>query len=738
MAKKYHLEIPKENISRNGIKKNPFGTSVPRANHSEHGVHLRVVKDNFKYFEFSKKDINVISEIFLQLSTAKKFSIKSQTTKLENLGFKLVSLVPENESVGNFKIEDRKFEEFESKLEEYISSEDNTYKTYFAAIENINPIPKEDKLPKEINIESTEKYNVVINFYSGLKTEDIVDLEKVLNIDFKELQLDYSFSNISNKLITVKSRLNGKEIGRVLNDFNSIKNIQLNQEYFITNSVKGNAINAGINITSPSSSSAICIFDSGITTTGNILPNLVRSRINNYLPSQSVSPQYSHGTFVASRCIFGDDIEYQISQNSLTPYCYVIDVPVFGLDVKGQICGLNDFDLGDAITEVVESLYTEVKVYNLSLGNPMSVVDNNHSHLATTLDVLSKEYDVLFVVSSGNISINLGTYPGDHFNHPNARIGSPAESLLALTVGSIAKYEYTTSLSRENHISPFSKIGPGADGGLKPELVTHGGNLLAPYNLNPFSRIASCGLYDDGVSVSYDNGTSFSSPIVSRYAQILFDYYPFANTNLIKALLIHFSEKRNVFENFEFDYKYTGFGEPIIEKAIYANDSATYLYQGNLDVDNYEYIKFNIPEQFANADIDSILKLKITIVYNPEVDVNSNYEYSKSRLSAKLVKNSEKGHVEVNLSGSNNYYKQWSPILQFEKSFIRNFIAGEWFVQLRLYTRGSLDVNYTQDYSIIIEVIDGNGAINVYDIIKSDTSLKYGPHDDIDDNINYA
>lgn len=738
MSKKYHFEIPKENISKKEISKNPFGKSVPRENFSEHGISLRQLKDNFKEIEFSKKDINTINEIFLQVGTVKNFSIKGQSTKLESLGFKLVSLVPENESLGNFKINGYKFEEFELKLEEYISSDDNTYKTYFAPIENISPIPKEDKLSKEINLESTDKYDVIITFFSGLKTEDIFSLEKLLNVNFKEFNFDYSFSNISNKIISVKSKLNGEEIKKILNEFNSIKDIKLNQEYYVTTSVKGNEIKSGINIIQPSSSSAICIFDSGITTVGNILPNLVRSRINNYLPLGSVTPQYSHGTFVASRCLFGDNIEYQIAQNNLSPYCYVIDVPIFGLDLFGNIKGLNDFDLGRAITEVVESLYTEVKVYNLSLGSPLALLDNYRSHLGNTLDVLSKDYNVLFVVSSGNITSNLGTYPVDHFDHPNARIGSPAESLLSLTVGSIAKYEYDGSLSKGNQISPFSRVGPGTDGGLKPELVTHGGNLLSPYDLNPFSRIASCGLFDDGISLSYDNGTSFSSPIVSRYAQILFDYYPFANVNLIKALLIHFSEKRNISENFEFDYKYTGFGEPIIERAMYANNAATYLYQGNLDTNNYEYIKFNIPYQFSDIDLGSKLKLKITIVYNPEVDLNNSYEYSKSRLSVKLIKNSTLGLKEISLSDSNNYFRQWSPILQFEKSFTRNFVAGEWFVALRLFTRGVLDDNYTQDYSIVIEVIDENGIINVYDVIKSDTSLNYNSNENIEDSINYA
>lgn len=738
MSKKYHFEIPKENISKKEINKNPFGESVQRINFSEHGASLRNIKDSFKENEFKKKDIQILTDIFLQISTLENLTIKSQANKLENLGFTLLSIIPDNQSLGNFKIDDKKFEEFEEKLEEYISSDENKYKTYFAPIENIKAIPNETKISDKINLESEEKYNVIINFFNGIKQEEIFALEKLLNVDFKEHNLEFSFSNISNKIISVNSLVNGQEIKNILNEFNSIKDIQLNQNYYITNSIKGDYILSDVVVEKPTSSSAVCIFDSGITNQGRIIPSLVRSRINSYLPYGSVSPQYLHGTFVASRCIFGDNIEYQISQKKLTPYCYVIDVPLFGLNISGDLTSLDEFYLAKAITEVVESLYSEVKVYNLSLGSPSSLSDNFRSHLANTLDLLSNEYDVLFVVSSGNIASSLGNYPDEHFNNPNSRIGSPAESLLSLTVGSIAKHEYENAISKKNYLSPFSKIGPGTDGGLKPELVCHGGNLLAPYDLNPFSRIAACGLDVDGSSISYNNGTSFSSPIISRFAQILFDYYPFAQTNLVKALLIHFSERREIYEDFNFDFKYTGFGEPNINNAVYANSSATFLFQGNLDVDNYEYIKFNIPKKFIDSEINSKLKIKITVVYNPEIDLNNSTEYSKSRLSLKLAKNSEQGIREISLSDSNNYSKQWSPILQFEKCFTRSFLDGEWAVILRLYTRGNVIPDYNQNYAIVIEVSDENGSINVYDEISNDDSLNYNSYENTTNEINYA
>lgn len=736
MKKKYHLEIPKDNISKKEINKTGFGESVPRFSYSEHGISLRNKKNLFKEIEYSKKDLKVISNVFLQLSTLDNMNIKSHILKIENLGFELVSLNFENKSIANFKIDDDKFQEFEVKLDEYISTPENKYKTYFSAIENIKAIPIETKVSHDIDINSELRYDLLIQFFDGIKKEEIESLEKLIRKEFLQNNFEYNFSNISNRIVTIKTRLNGSEINTILNEFNSIKEISLNQNYFITNSVKGELIADDIKFEDVSSSSAICIFDSGITNSGKIIPNFVRDRINSYIPAGSVSPQYSHGTFVASRCIFGDDIEFQITTKNLKPYCYVIDVPVFGIDSFNNILGLNDFDLANAITEVVESLYLEVKVYNLSLGNPNSLRDNERSHLGKTLDFLSKEFDVLFVISSGNINSSLGTYPENHFSNVNARIGSPAESLLGLTVGSIAKYDDHGSLTKRDLISPFSKIGPGTDGGLKPELVSHGGNLMSPYT--SFPRISACGLFEDGLSLSYDNGTSFSSPIISRHAQMLFDYYPFAKTNLIKALLIHFAEKREVFENFDFDFKFTGFGEPLIQNALYANKTATYLYQGELDMDNYDYVKFNIPDIFHDGNLESKLKLKITIVYNPEVNLNNDYEYSKTRLSVKLVKNTAVGLKEISLSNSNIYTKQWSPILQFEKSFTRNFDAGEWEVALRLYTRSITDVNFKQDYAIIIEVMDENGNINVYDEIKNDTSLNYNSFENDVYNINYA
>ena len=735
MAKKYHFEIPKNNIFRRVVNKTGGGKSIKRINFSEHGTSIVHQTEEFKSTEFQKKDLKYIDDIFLQISTLHDHSLKSQLSKIEPLGFKLVSYSKLNQSIANVKISKDDFESFEEKLDEYINSEDHKYRSYFAAIEKINVIPNETKVSEEIDLQSDEFINVIISFYSGIKSKDIEIVEQLITSELQDISKFYDFQNINDKIVTVLADLRGDQIYLLLQGFNSIKSIELNKNLLITNSVKGNDLKSDVKIESPTSSSAICIIDSGITANGVIMPNLTRNRISSYIPTSSVHQDNSHGTFVASRCIFGDTLESQVLRKRLQPYCYVIDVPVFGINILGNMIGLGEFELMRTIREVVESLYQTIKVYNLSLGFDNSINDYEISNIAKTLDLLSKEYDVIFVVSSGNINNQLGDYPLDHFNNVRSRIGAPAESLLSITVGSIVKFSNSSCLSNENNISPFSKIGPGADLGVKPEVVAHGGNLVSPYDQS--IRVSTVGIYADGISLSYDIGTSFSSPLISRYCQMLLDYYPFATSNMVKSLLYHFAKRNNIHNGIDYDMKYTGFGEPNIDNALYAGTSATYLYQGSLDSNNYTFIRFDVPQIFNDASIDTNLKIKVTIVYNPEVDNNNDLEYCSTRISATLIKKVPFGIKEVkSVNSENSYYKQWSPIIQFEKKFKRSFSYGEWFVKLRLYTRGNVSDTYLQDFSIVIEVIDENGN-NIYDLIKNDTQLKYNTYEEKVD-VNYA
>jgi hypothetical protein len=715
---KFHFQIPNENIRNIKYEKTGGGVSVQRVNHSEHGIKLKAQTNNLKSLELAKKDSEYTSDIYLQIETPSDVSLKSQKLKIEELGFELLSYSSSNNSIGTARIKKEILPQFEDKLNGYIESKDNTGKTYFSPIEELSSIPPETKIKTEIDYESEREIEVIINLFNALSPKERIAVNGSILEELKNYTETVDHYTFSNGITSIECKIKEKFIPKIASEFTTIKEIKPNHTFFVENSMPAERIPNALIINPVVSSSNVCIIDSGISSANGILNNLVSQRITKFLPKGSVDSSYDHGTFVASRCLFGDNIDDCLGTNFLQPYCNVIDIPVFGVDNLGQETYPNEFGLRKAIEEVVTQFYSSVKVYNLSLGVPVPIKDFEFTELAKLLDYLSKEYKVLFVIAAGNINQQLGDFPSDHFGHIDSRIGCPAESLLGLTVGSIAKYSNHNSLSEHNFLSPFSRIGPGADLGIKPEVVAHGGNLISPYS--PAPRIATYGIGKDGLSLAVDNGTSHSAPLISQYAQRLFDCYPNSDPNLVKALLCHFSEFRDVHDELtEGHGRYLGFGEPNINRAIVAgNYNAAYIYEGQLDQENYQYISFHVPNTLAADSPKSKLKIRITITYDPIVNPDNETEYSNSRISAKLLKPTDNGKKEINISGEQTFNLPWNPIIQFEKSFSRAYLAGDWDLRLRLYTRGNVPEEYKQDYSVVIEIIDTENHTNVYSDIQ--------------------
>lgn len=145
-----------------------------------------------------------------------------------------------------------------------------------------------------------------------------------------------------------------------------------------------------------------------------------------------------------------------------------------------------------------------VKVINLSVGDLLRPFDSELSPWARLLDWLSSKYQVLFVVSAGNMPAQLtlatpretlsGMAP--EVRHRLAlsalvaesigrRILMPAESINAITVGAVHadSASFTQAQGRydlfpERSVSPYSCIGHGFRRAVKPDIVMPGGRAL--------------------------------------------------------------------------------------------------------------------------------------------------------------------------------------------------------------------------------------------------------------------
>ncbi|UII81076.1 S8 family peptidase [Flagellimonas sp. CMM7] len=720
---KFHYEIPKENIRNAKYEKQGFSPTVKRINHSQHGIRLRTLTRNFVKSTLSKKDIEYTSDLFLQLETPDKVTIKSQKQKIENLGFELLSFSTNNESIGTAKIGKDKFPKFEERLNNYIESADNTGKTYFAPIENISSIPPETKISRKIDFESEEEIEITINLFSVISKKELLAISNSIEVELRNYSTIIRKRDFKNGITIIYCKLQAKHLAKIAADYSTIKEIKLSQTFFVPQAMPTEALPNPLKIDKITSDSIICIVDSGISK-NPIMDDLIKDRFV-YVDSASIDCDYNHGTFVASRCVFGDNIDSCLGSHNLIPYCNLIDLAVFGVDHSGQLLGPSEFLLMSAIEDVVDKYSGVVQVYNLSLGADSPISDAQFSDIAKLLDYLSKKYKVLFVIAAGNMTSLLGDFPNGHFGNANSRIGCPAESLLGLTIGSIAKHTNPNALSGSNVVSPFSRKGPGADRGIKPELVAHGGNLISPYDHS--LRLATYGISKDGNNLAIDVGTSHSTPLISQYAQRLFDSYPHSDPNLVKGLLCHFTDPRSNHEELnEPSLNYVGFGEPNVDRALRAGDNnAAYIYEGKLDQENYQFIGFHVPSTLNANEQETKLKIKITITYDPIVNPDNNKEYSGARITAKLYKNTLTGKKEINISSDDKYNLPWNPIIQFEKIFSRSYSSGYWELRLRLYTRGKVSDSYKQDYSAVIEIIDENKKTDVYADIANEFSEIY-------------
>lgn len=234
-----------------------------------------------------------------------------------------------------------------------------------------------------------------------------------------------------------------------------------------------------------------------------------------------------------------------------------------------------------------------VKVINLSVGDAAQPFDGALSPWARLLDWLAARYQVLFVVSAGNVPAQLtlpvprGTLStvAAHERQQHAltallvdstsrRLLAPAESINAITVGAVYADSSTFTPAADRFdlfpmqgVSPYSGIGHGFKRTIKPDILLPGGRMLhresltdaanaATTELTPLNTAAAPGQRVaapnvGGLNTRYTRGTSNAAALTTRgaalahvvieelragHSQQLPDHF---DAVLLKALLVH-------------------------------------------------------------------------------------------------------------------------------------------------------------------------------------------------------
>ena len=494
----------------------------------------------------------------------------------------------------------------------------------------------EEFLPNVYEAEESCNYKIKLIDYQNYEQNLVMRrlLEHTLNnkkieynkTDYSEKFYVYKLKNVTNAML---DELKEADI------FNALFSVEPMPKYVI--SLDFLEEDDDIPIKKPDSEKnymTIGILDNGIETIPHLKPWIDIERWSPY-PESSINP--THGTFVAGIALYGDECEGKgwVGHKGIK----LFDAAVFPDNSKE---GLDEDELIANIKEAVKLYNEQVKIWNLSISITRQVSDNKFSDFAIALDALQDEYNVLICKSAGNCR-------NFESSRPKGRVHEGADSIRSLVVGSFAHKKGTYDYAEVNDPSPFSRVGPGPEFIIKPEVSHYGGNA----GVDPLGNTVTTGVKSfakDG-TLAQGVGTSFSTPRITALAagiqqELSEDFDPL----LLKALITHSASypREMTVPSIE-RAKQVGFGLPkSVSEIIYNSPyEATLILRDNLAKgDKIDIMDFPMP-QCLIKDGYYTGQIIATLVYEPILDASQGIEYCQSNLDIKFGSYDEKFERDI-------------------------------------------------------------------------------------------
>jgi len=309
----------------------------------------------------------------------------------------------------------------------------------------------------------------------------------------------------------------------------------------------------------------------------------------------------------------------------------------------------------------------QTRIFNHSINASGYCRTRYMSAWAAEIDILSASYDILIVQSAGNLPTT-GPVPyigvKDHLDagrpypkylyEDSARVANPAQSLQALTVGSIAYGAFEEngwrSFGREDgHPSAFSRSGPGIWGVIKPEVVEYGGDDSRtsndPANVRDGGIAAACPelirstMFPPGPAYDRDAvGTSFAAPKVARIAASLQAILPDEPALLYRGLIVQSArwpdwaeglmtqlrqtadqqERQILIDKVSRVIRCLGYGLPDVVRATTNTDHrTTFITSGAVSIKPLEahIYQVPIPDELRGAADEYDIRIEVTLSY---------------------------------------------------------------------------------------------------------------------------
>ncbi|MGV8001770.1 S8 family serine peptidase [Photorhabdus temperata subsp. temperata] len=395
----------------------------------------------------------------------------------------------------------------------------------------------------------------------------------------------------------------------------------------------------------------VVIVDGGCSATSYLPLNIlsVKPLVSDY------DADMAHGNQVTSLVCHG----YAWNNNLSLPEVECNFISVQAINKVGVVRQPTTDQFINYLRGVAEETKGISNVWNLSFNESQpTMISSEISYLGHEIGKIAREYNILPVISIGNVS-----------EKNSSRLCPPADCEAALTISG----RVSNGQGKPHGPCPLSLKGPAPAGMKKPELSW-------------FSNLRMIG----GVSKT---GTSYSTPLISSVAAHTFKNLKNPTPDLVRALLINKSG------NLEHDI-HLGWGTP------WNDDTLPWLCQpGTVTLTwisrlkaGYAYYWNDIPlppEMLVNSLLAG--NISLTAILNPIVSEMAGENYFATRLECALQaidKNDDDLKVK-NLLGTMRESKEkentsrkdlakWSPVRHHAKEFSRTNIANH---SLRLYAR---------------------------------------------------
>lgn len=591
------------------------------------------------------------------------------------------------------------------------------FKANMTAISSIEPIRQQDKISEDLKVvvsqgllsEIQGKIKVkIFDFDDDFDNQQVWDyvLRKLQELGlYEKAEIIQYGSHIKYIKVAVSSYEQVEQIA----DINGVKNIDFFQKYSLPIDTFSNTeLETLLSSEYQECDTIIGIIDGGISDKCSYLQPYIVGR------EVFVAPDYQnheHGTFIASTIEFGNELNQLSAKNNYRFKLFDVVAIPNGDKNKGKTDTISEDDLMDIIEEVMEKHSDKVKIWNMSLGIPNKLCGKSMSDLGIFLDYIQDKYNVQIIVSAGNLEeIPLRTWPSQKDMKERDRIISPADSVRAITVGSVALYDSADSIVKENEPSPFSRRGPGSNYIVKPDLVDYGGNLSITYDQK---NLAMRALSPEGKMIE-GNGTSYSTPRITQKCAAVFDEMVDKDLLLAKALLVHSARMNSrdlLNDDLQENINYYGFGNPSINISdiLHCSDHEMTLVfkqaiqQGtHLEMFDFPYPKSLITNGKCKGEIC------MTLVYSPILDQNYGKEYCRTNVDVSFGTYKVKDTGVLSYNGQVPLERAWDE--KFEQSRVEH--GFKWSPVKSYYRKiSSRGIDVKDGWKIRIDMTPRNGLI---------------------------